>query len=160
MDDFEKALKNYGNRSPPKSIKKPSRSGARSVYLDPETLMEVDKSRNTIRFDSVLEATCYRFISQYFTIETQKKLTFYDCLSWKPDFYLPEINAYVEVKGQWILQYDSKESKKLFIWQYLTAVNNGYSIYLASDSQFSIGNLEVLDYVSVTQQLVGLKNND
>ena len=157
MDSFEKALKKYGSRSPPKSTRKPSRSNAQHVYLDPITLLETEKTSTSLLFDSKLEATCYRFLSQHFTIDIQQKLTFWDSLSWKPDFYLKEINAYVEVKGQWILRDDARSNRDLFVWQYITAINHGYSLYLCSDSSFQIGLIEVLDYVSLSKHLVGLK---
>lgn len=162
---FDSALKQYNLKQSPKPRKNKGQSKASNqhIYIDPVTGQEVEKGfRDAIHFDSKLEATVWRFLCQHFNpfhIHRQKVIEYaYDTqndirLTWKPDFYIESIDTYIEVKGGWINQEKCKAEKSLFIWQLTLARVQGLNVKVVSDNDFSIGNVQVSNYVQTTKEL-------
>lgn len=156
MDDFDKALKKYSIRSP---TRKSNRIQSKGTRINLETLQDDESG---YRFDSKLEATVYRFLRQVWSqdeIIMQPLLTFHSdpitglALTWKPDFYIPSTNRYLEVKGQWINEPQNKAEKSLFIWKYVTALSYGHKVIICSDKAYEISKLQIVDYVTAIKEL-------
>lgn len=78
--------------------------------------------------------------------------------SYLPDFYLPEYNTYIEVKGY----YDKRSQKRCNLFRKYQGNQYGFFLYMKEERDIILGNPEMIyTYLGIAQEeLQRRKNND
>ncbi|EOQ01009.1 hypothetical protein [Bacillus cereus] len=78
--------------------------------------------------------------------------------SYLPDFYLPEYNTYIEVKGY----YDKRSQKRCNLFRQYQGSQYGFFLYMKEERDIVLGNPEMIyTYLGIAQEeLQRRKNND
>lgn len=138
-----------------------NKAGAKGFYLCPLTgRTSTTKTEGWEWWDSHLERKVHDYliasfpgIQRQWTVRLIESAVGIPARTYKCDFFLPEIETLLEVKGEWINQKGFSYEKRRFIDTVMLCHHAGHKLVTVGDTAFKIGKYTVHNYKDISSWL-------